>query len=70
MWWLRLLLTLAAIAWGVQFLVYRERWEAWLLNHGTPGIPRFWHLAPFVFAGVSFVWALMMLTTGLFGAFA
>jgi hypothetical protein len=65
---LRLVLTVAAILWGVQFLVYRERWAAWGIKYGTKNMDAFWRASPYIFALVSFWWALLMLTTGLFGA--
>ena len=68
---LRLILTGVALLWGAQFLVFRDRWKPWLIKYGTKGenAERFWRLSPYVFAGMSFVWATLMLTTGLFGAY-
>jgi hypothetical protein len=68
---LRLLLTAAALLWGIQYLVFRDGWRAWLTKYGTKGAlaERFWRVSPYVFAGVSFWCAALMLTTGLFGTY-
>jgi len=63
---IRILLFVAGVLWGVQFLVLRDRWVRWFLRHSNPGQEHFWRIAPFVFAGMSFAWALVMLSGFLF----
>jgi hypothetical protein len=47
-----------------------DYYRAFGIRYGTKGdlAERFWRVSLFVFAGVSFWWAVMMLTTGTFGA--
>jgi hypothetical protein len=63
---IRLLLFIAGVLWGVQFLVLRDGWVRWFVRHSNPGQERFWRISPFVFAGMSFAWALVMLSGFLF----
>ncbi len=66
---LRLALAVLAILWGVQFLLFREGWRSFLVRTGTKGelAERLWRVSPFIFAGLSFWWAAMILTTGMWG---
>ncbi len=67
---LHVALGILGLLWGVQFLVFRKRWTRFLTATNRGGAPE-WFQRSFPYVGfvLGIVWALIMLTTGLFGAY-
>ena len=70
----RVLLLVGGVAWGVQFLVFREWWTGFFRRYAAPLKPLrqplwpvppltdgFWRRAYLLAAAVSFIWAVAML---------
>ena len=67
---LRVVLSLFALLWGVQFLVFRAWWTRFLTATNWSDAPDW--LAPtmpYVGFGVGIVWSIMLLSTGFFGVY-
>jgi hypothetical protein len=66
----RVTLGVLGLLWGVQFLVFRERWTRYLTPANLGGAPEWFpRTFPYIGFALGVVWSIVLFTTGLFGAY-